>query len=118
MAQLNCVFQESMKTWPNLSLEELERDSMCGTIDPDVHWSATFYKGGNAMQLMDGRALQCSIKMMPQGHDIVTTRCDSQQVPHVFTNHFIATGTTAEICTDVVKRQGSFPRIWHSTLQT
>ena len=94
--------------------------------NPDTHWSATFYKGLNSIQLKDGRDLclvnrddamgfhldtltTCKQYGTPtvKGSEVLTTRTDyvSKYASTLQTTsyNFTSTQTTAETCVGVVK---------------
>ena len=95
-------------------------------LNPDAHWSASFYKGLNELQYADGRDLlilnrddatgfrldtmtTCKQYTTPviDGKDILTTRTDYvNRYPSVIQTtsyNFTGTTSTAEICIGVVK---------------
>ncbi len=98
--------------------------------NPDAHWSASFYKGLNTIQLQDGRDMcflnrddasgfrldtltTCKQYASPavKGNDVLTTRTDYvNKYPSTLQTtscNFSATNTTPQVCVGIVKAPSS-----------
>ena len=102
------------------------RKGFCIRYNPDMHWSASFYKGLQQIQYVDGRNIlninrddatgfrldtltTCKQYTNPtvQGKEILTTRTDyvnkHPSVLQTTSYNFTQTNTTLEVCVGVVK---------------